>query len=44
MYAEVFELVERRYEGSKDFLGNKMIFDLGPCTIAFDFGEVFNSH
>ena len=39
--AEVFQLVERRYEDSKDFQDNKMIFDLGPCTIAFDFDEVF---
>jgi Uma2 family endonuclease len=39
--AEVFQLVEHRYEETKDFQGNKIIFDLGPCTIAFDFGEVF---
>ena len=39
--AEVFRLVEHRYEEAKDFQGNKIIFDLGPCTIAFDFSEVF---
>lgn len=39
--AEVFLLVEQRYEEAKDFQGNKIIFDLGPCTIAFDFSEVF---
>jgi Uma2 family endonuclease len=41
--AEVFELVNHRYEEQKDFLEKKMVFDLGPCTIAFDFGELFNS-
>jgi Uma2 family endonuclease len=40
--AEVFELVAQNFEGSKDFQGNKMLFHLGPCSIAFDFGEVFN--
>ena len=40
--AEVYRLVEHRYEESKDFQGNKIIFDLGPCTIDFDFGEVFS--
>jgi Uma2 family endonuclease len=40
--AEVFRLVGQRYEESKDFQGNKIIFDLGPCTIAFDFIEVFD--
>ena len=39
--AEVFRLVEHRYEESKDFQGNKIIFDLGPCTIAFEFSELF---
>lgn len=41
--AEEFELVDHKYEEQKDFQGNKMLFDLGPCTIAFDFGEIFNS-
>ena len=40
--AEVFRLVEDKFEDSKDFEGNKMIFDLGPCTIAFDFSKVFD--
>ena len=41
--AEVFRLVEQRFEESKDFQGNKIIFDLGPCTIPFEFGEVFDN-
>ena len=39
--AEVFQLVEQKYEEAKDFQGNKIIFDLGPCTIDFDFSQVF---
>jgi hypothetical protein len=27
-------------EKEEDFKNGKIVFDLGPCTIAFDFGEI----
>ena len=38
---EVFELHNTRYQEKKESREEKTIFDLGPCTIAFDFGEIF---
>jgi len=39
---EIFQLIQNKYTGAGDLQDKKMIFDLGPCTIAFDFDEVFN--
>jgi Uma2 family endonuclease len=38
---EVFTLQEDHYKNDMDFKDGKMIFDLGHCTIVFDFGEIF---
>jgi Uma2 family endonuclease len=39
--AEIFLLKNSHYEKAEDFNNGKIILDLGPCSIAFDFGEVF---
>jgi Uma2 family endonuclease len=39
--AEVYVLRDQKYDPKETFEQGKMIFDLGPCSIAFDFGEVF---
>jgi hypothetical protein len=39
--AEVFVLRESKYKEIEDFPGGKITYDLGPCSIAFDFGELF---
>lgn len=39
--ADVFTLQDNEYKKEEDFKEGKIIFDLGPCTIAFDFGEIF---
>jgi Uma2 family endonuclease len=39
--AGVFVLKVDKYADKETFEKGKMIFDLGPCKIAFDFGEVF---
>lgn len=38
---EVFILRDSEYKEIEDFQGGKITFDLGPCSIAFDFGELF---
>ncbi|MCP4150668.1 MAG: Uma2 family endonuclease [bacterium] len=38
---EVYVLQEKKYESSDVFKDGKMLFDLGPCQIAFDFKEIF---
>ena len=38
---EVFTLQEDHYKKEEDLKNGKMIFDLGPCTIVFDFEEIF---
>ena len=37
--AVVFELISQTYRETEEFRDGKMIFDLGPCRIAFDFGK-----
>jgi Uma2 family endonuclease len=39
--AEVFILRENKYKEADAFFGGKITFDLGPCSIAFDFSELF---
>lgn len=39
--AEVFTLRRSEYKKTENFRDGKIIFDLGPCSIAFDFNEVF---
>ena len=41
--AAVFQLNpdKNAYQGKGDLKEGKMIFDLGPCSIAFDFSELF---
>ncbi|MCK4766583.1 MAG: Uma2 family endonuclease [Candidatus Aminicenantes bacterium] len=39
--ADVFTLKSSEYEKTEDFQDGKVIFDLGPCKIAFDFNEIF---
>ena len=41
--AAVFQLNpdKNSYQGKGDLKEGKMIFDLGPCSIAFDFSELF---
>lgn len=39
--ADVFVLNRQEYTAQEPFKDGKMNFDLGPCNIAFDFGEVF---
>jgi Uma2 family endonuclease len=39
--AVVFELKSKTYQEMDEFGEGKIIFDLGPCKIAFDFGKVF---
>lgn len=41
--AEVFALRDSEYEEVEEFPGGKITFDLGPCSIAFDFGELFKT-
>lgn len=41
--AEVFALRDSEYDEIEDSPGGKMTFDLGPCSIAFDFGELFKT-
>jgi Uma2 family endonuclease len=38
---EIFTLQEDHYKKEGSFKEGKMIFALGPCTIAFDFREIF---
>jgi Uma2 family endonuclease len=40
-YAEMFKLYRDLYKKEGDFKEGKMIFDLGSCTIVFDFKEIF---
>jgi Uma2 family endonuclease len=40
--AEVFTLKTEKFEQIKNLQDGKMRFDLGPCTIAFDFATIFN--
>lgn len=40
--AEVFMLKDHKYKESDDFVGGTFTFELGPCSIAFDFNEIFN--
>jgi len=37
---EVFQLIETKYKGKEDCRENKLTFDLGPCRIVFDFGDI----
>lgn len=39
--AEVFLLKNSRFEKAEDYNNGKIVFDLGPCSMAFDFGEIF---
>lgn len=39
--ADVFELLHKNYRKKGTFAEGKRSFHLGPCTIEFDFGEVF---
>ncbi len=39
--AEVYVLKQERYRETEPFKDGKMIFDLGPCKIAFDFSGIF---
>ncbi|MCK4762433.1 MAG: Uma2 family endonuclease [Candidatus Aminicenantes bacterium] len=39
--ADVFTLRSSEYKEIEDFPGGKVFFDLGPCSMAFDFNEVF---
>ncbi len=41
--AEIFEFEpgDKRYKGRGESPGGKITFDLGECTIAFDFGKIF---
>jgi Uma2 family endonuclease len=41
--AEVFVLRDSKYNEIEDFPGGKITFDLGPCSIAFDFSELFKT-
>jgi len=40
--AEVFMLQGHTYKELEDFVGGTLRFELGPCSIAFDFNEIFN--
>ena len=40
--AVVFTLGNNEYKKAEDFKEGKMTFDLGPCTIRFDFNKVFS--
>lgn len=39
--AEIFMLKNSEYEKVEDFKEEKITFDFDPCSIAFDFGEIF---
>ncbi len=39
--AEVFLLQKDKYKGPDAFKAGKMLFDLAPCQIEFDFGKIF---
>ncbi len=39
---DVFVLKKERYQAATSVRDGKMLFDLGPCEIAFDFNEVFD--
>jgi Uma2 family endonuclease len=39
--ADVFILRTSQYDKVDEFKDGKITFDLGPCTITFDFGEIF---
>ncbi len=41
--ADVFTLRHKEYKKTEGFRDGKIMFDLGPCSIAFDFNEVFNN-
>jgi Uma2 family endonuclease len=41
MSADVFTLKKEKYGEKENFRDGKILFDLGPCSFAFDFGEVF---
>lgn len=41
--AEIFKLKKHEYKEDDDFKDGKITFDLGPCTIAFDFSETFKT-
>jgi hypothetical protein len=32
---------DKKYEDLGEFQEGKIVFDLGPCIITFDFGEIF---
>ncbi|MFC2155473.1 Uma2 family endonuclease [Acidobacteriota bacterium] len=38
---DIFELQGSKYRETENFKEGKIMFDLGPCTIAFDFNEIF---
>lgn len=40
--AEVFILRDHEYQEADEFPGGRITFDLGPCSIAFDFNEIFH--
>ena len=40
---DIFKLRNHEYKEDNDFKDGKIIFDLGPCTIAFDFSQIFES-
>jgi hypothetical protein len=39
--ADLFILRTSRYDKVDEFKDGKITFDLGPCIITFDFGEIF---
>lgn len=39
--ADIFEMNNKNFQPVEPFEGSKITFDLEPCTIAFDFGDVF---
>jgi Uma2 family endonuclease len=39
--AEVYVMKEDKYDRETGFKEGQMQFDLGPCQISFDFGEIF---
>ncbi|MCP4150667.1 MAG: Uma2 family endonuclease, partial [bacterium] len=39
--AEVFLLQKDKYKGPDAFKDGKILFDLAPCQIEFDFGKIF---
>jgi Uma2 family endonuclease len=41
--ADVFVLQKEKYNKEDVFKEGRMLFDLGPCQIEFDFGEIFKT-